>query len=72
MQTLRTDVMIDLLSAPASGLLYVRGLAINGCEAIRDGAHDSGTVLFDVDRRRRRSQTASDGRALRQRDVARY
>ena len=51
MQTLRTDLMMDLLSAPTSELLFLREFAVNGCEAIRDGAKASGTVLFDVDRR---------------------
>lgn len=78
MQTTRTDVMMDLLSAPASGLLFLREFAINGCEAIRDAPQDSGTVLFDVDWRQlacsaiARLSVIDDGVGMRPDELVRY
>jgi hypothetical protein len=78
MQTLRTDLLLDLLAAPTSELLFLREFAINGCEAIRDAAKDGGTVLFDVDRHHlamsavARLSIVDDGIGMRPDELVRY
>ena len=51
MQTVRSDVMMELMSASAGALLFVREFSVNACEAIRDGGRDHGTAQWDVDAR---------------------
>jgi hypothetical protein len=78
MQTLRTDLMLDLLAAPTSELLFLREFAVNGCEAIRDAGKDSGTVLFDVDWRQlactglARLSIVDDGVGMHADELVRY
>jgi len=60
MQTVRSDVMMELMSASAGALLFLREFSVNACEAIRDGGRDHGTAQWDVDAR----HLQAGGRAL--------